>query len=60
MLAKSLSSLAHAVAAGFALGAWVPVIPASRVDVLLTRVASCAFAVMVAAARRQSASASIP
>ncbi len=60
MLAKSLSFLAHADAAGIVLGARVPVILTSRADSLLTRLASCAVAVMVAAARRQSASVSIP
>jgi len=59
MLAKSLSFLAHADAAGIVLGARVPIILTSRADSLLTRLASCAVAVMVAAARRQSASASI-
>jgi phosphate acetyltransferase len=37
----------------------VPIILTSRADSLLTRLASCAVAVMVAAARRHSASASI-
>jgi phosphate acetyltransferase len=59
MLAKSLSFLANADAAGIVLGARVPIILTSRADSLLTRLASCAVAVMVAAARRQSASASI-
>jgi phosphate acetyltransferase len=59
MLAKSLSFLAHADAAGIVLGARVPVILTSRADSLLTRLASCAVAVLVAAARRASASASI-
>ncbi len=59
MLAKSLSFLAHADAAGIVLGARVPIILTSRADSLLTRLASCAVAVMVAAARRHSASASI-
>src|ERR1700722_4324637 len=59
MLAKSLSFLANADAAGIVLGARVPSILTSRADSLLTRLASCAVAVMVAAARRQSASASI-
>src|SRR5271170_6845241 len=59
MLAKSLSFLAKADAAGIVLGARVPIILTSRADVLLTRLASCAVAVMVAAARRQSASAAI-
>jgi phosphate acetyltransferase len=59
MLAKSLSFLAHADAAGIVLGARVPIILTSRADSLLTRLASCAVAVMVAAARRQSVLASI-
>ena len=60
MLAKSLSFLAGADAAGIVLGARVPVVLTSRADSLLTRLASCAIAVLVAAARRRSASASIP
>jgi phosphate acetyltransferase len=60
MLAKSLSFLAQADAAGIVLGARVPIILTSRADSVLTRLASCAVAVMVAAARRKSASASIP
>src|SRR5690348_10897106 len=59
MLAKSLSFLAHADAAGIVLGARVPIILTSRADSLLTRLASCAIAVMVAAARRGTASAAI-
>lgn len=59
MLAKSLSFLAHADAAGIVLGARVPVILTSRADSLVTRLASCAVAVMLAAARRKSAAASI-
>jgi phosphate acetyltransferase len=59
MLAKSLSFLAQADAAGIVLGARVPIILTSRADSLLTRLASCAVAVMVAAARRKSASAAI-
>jgi phosphate acetyltransferase len=59
MLAKSLSFLAGADAAGIVLGARVPIILTSRADSLLTRLASCAVAVMVAAARRKSAAASI-
>jgi phosphate acetyltransferase len=59
MLAKSLSFLAHADAAGIVLGARVPIILTSRADSLPTRLASCAVAVMVASARRQSASVSI-
>ena len=59
MLAKSLSFLAQADAAGIVLGARVPIILTSRADSLLTRLASCAVAVMVAAARRKSASSSV-
>jgi phosphate acetyltransferase len=59
MLAKSLSFLAHADAAGIVLGARVPVILTSRADSLLTRLASCAVAVLLVAARRRSAVAAI-
>ena len=59
MLAKSLSFLAGADAAGIVLGARVPIILTSRADSLPTRLASCAVAVMVAAARRASAAAAI-
>jgi phosphate acetyltransferase len=59
MLAKSLSFLAGADAAGIVLGARVPIILTSRADSLLTRLASCAVAVLVAAARRESTATSI-
>ena len=59
MLAKSLSFLANADAAGIVLGARVPVILTSRADSLISRLASCAIAVKVAAARRKSAPAAI-
>ena len=59
MLAKSLSFLAHADAAGVVLGARVPIMLTSRADSLVTRLASCAVAVMLAAARRKWLSASI-
>ncbi len=59
MLAKSLSFLAKADAAGIVLGARVPVILTSRADSLLSRLASSAVAVVVAAARRKSAAPSI-
>jgi len=52
MLAKSLSFLAGADAAGIVLGTRVPIILTSRADSLPTRLASCAVAVMVAVARR--------
>ena len=59
MLAKSLSFLAGADAAGIVLGARVPIILTSRADALLTRLASCAVAVLVAAARRATPAAAI-
>ncbi len=52
MLAKSLSFLAGADAAGIVLGTRVPIILTSRANSLPTRLASCAVAVLVAAARR--------
>jgi len=54
MLAKSLSFLAGADAAGIVLGARVPIILTSRADSLITRLASCAVAALVAKARRES------
>jgi phosphate acetyltransferase len=54
MLAKSLSFLAGADAAGIVLGARVPIILTSRADSTMTRRASCAVAVLVAKARRDS------
>ena len=54
MLAKSLSYLAGADGAGIVLGARVPIILTSRADELLTRLASCAVAVLLVAARQTS------
>jgi len=54
MLAKSLSFLAGADAAGIVLGARVPIILTSRADSVMTRLASCAVAALVAKARRES------
>jgi phosphate acetyltransferase len=54
MLAKSLSFLAGADAAGIVLGARVPIILTSRADSDITRLASCAVAVLVARARREA------
>jgi phosphate acetyltransferase len=56
MLAKSLSFLAGADAAGIVLGARVPIMLTSRADSLLTRLASCAVASLVAEARRGNTS----
>ena len=55
MLAKSLSFMADADAAGIVLGARVPIILTSRADSVTTRLASCAVAALVAKARRESA-----
>jgi phosphate acetyltransferase len=51
MLAKSLSYLAGADAAGIVVGARVPIILTSRADSLIARRASCAVAVLMAHAR---------
>jgi len=59
MLAKSLSFLADADAAGIVLGAKVPVILTSRADNEIARLASCAIAQLLVAARKSSAAASI-
>jgi phosphate acetyltransferase len=48
MLAKSLTFMAGADAAGIVLGARVPVILTSRADSVQARLASCAVAVLVA------------
>ncbi len=55
MLAKSLSFLANADAAGIVLGARVPIILTSRADSILARLASCAVAALVAESRRADA-----
>ncbi|MBM6595260.1 phosphate acetyltransferase [Microvirga pudoricolor] len=52
MLAKSLTFLADADAAGIVLGARVPIILTSRADATITRLASCAVASLVADAAR--------
>ena len=59
MLAKSLSFMADADAAGIVLGARVPIILTSRADSVMTRLASCAVAALVAQARRSSVAKSI-
>ncbi len=53
MLAKNLSYLAKADAAGIVLGARVPVVLTSRADSVRARMASCAIAVLYAEARRR-------
>jgi phosphate acetyltransferase len=59
MLAKSLSFLAGADAAGIVLGARVPIILTSRADSVITRLASCAVASLLADARRRKMSAAV-
>lgn len=53
ILAKQLTFLGHADAAGIVLGARVPIILTSRADTLRTRILSCAMAVLLATARRE-------
>jgi phosphate acetyltransferase len=55
MLAKNLVYLSKADSAGLVLGARVPVVLTSRADSVRARMASCAVAVIYAAARRASA-----
>jgi len=59
MLAKSLSFLADADAAGIVLGAKVPIILTSRADEEMARLASCAVAQLLVAARKSAASSAI-
>ena len=54
MLAKNLSFLSNADAAGIVLGARVPVILTSRADNVRTRLASCAVASLLAHSQRAS------
>lgn len=56
MLAKNLTFLSHATAAGIVLGARVPIVLTSRADSIRTRLASCAVAAIYANARRARAS----
>ncbi|MBT0671522.1 bifunctional enoyl-CoA hydratase/phosphate acetyltransferase [Novosphingobium profundi] len=55
MLAKQLTFLGDADAAGIVLGARVPMILTSRADSLRTRLASCAVAVLMARAQTKAA-----
>jgi len=48
ILAKTLSFMAHAEAAGIVVGARVPIILTSRADSLESRIVSCAIAVHLA------------
>jgi phosphotransacetylase len=56
MLAKQLTFLGHAEAAGIVLGARVPVILTSRADSERARLLSCALAVLIAEAHRRGLS----
>jgi phosphotransacetylase len=56
ILAKQLTFLANADAAGLVLGARVPIILTSRADSVVSRIASCAVALLVAHARRGTGS----
>ena len=55
MLAKNLTFLSRADAAGIVLGARVPIILTSRADSQRARIASCGVAALFAAARRRAA-----
>jgi phosphate acetyltransferase len=59
MLAKNLTFLAKADAAGIVLGARVPIVLTSRADSVRARMASCAVAVLYADARRRAAAAPV-
>jgi phosphate acetyltransferase len=54
MLAKNLSFLSRADAAGIVLGARVPIILTSRADNVRTRMASCAVAMLLAYSQRKT------
>jgi phosphate acetyltransferase len=60
MLAKSLTFMADADAAGIVLGARVPIVLTSRADAVTTRLASCAVAALLANARRAKAGRALP
>jgi phosphate acetyltransferase len=59
MLAKQLTFLSGADAAGIVLGARVPIVLTSRADSLRTRQASCAVAVLLADAKRKESEGSL-
>jgi len=52
MLAKQMTFMGGADAAGIVLGARVPIVMTSRADDTRTRLASCAVAAILAASRR--------
>jgi phosphate acetyltransferase len=53
MLAKQLTFMADAEAAGIVIGARAPIVLTSRADSARTRLASCAVAVLFAEAQRK-------
>jgi phosphate acetyltransferase/phosphate butyryltransferase len=53
ILAKQMTFINHADAAGIVMGGRVPIILTSRADTLRTRILSCALAVLVVYARRE-------
>ena len=59
ILAKQLTFLANADSAGLVLGARVPIVLTSRSDSVRSRIASCAVAMRVAHARRQTSRAGV-
>ena len=59
MLAKNLTFLSHADAAGVVLGARVPIVLTSRADSVRTRLASCAVAALYANSLRTKAAAAV-
>lgn len=59
ILAKQLTFLTKAEAAGIVLGARVPIILTSRADSVRSRLASCAVAVLLAHARRNAQTAAV-
>jgi phosphate acetyltransferase len=55
MLAKQLEYLAEAQSAGIVLGARVPIVLTSRADKTISRMASCAIALLLARYKRTTA-----
>jgi len=60
MLAKQLEYLADATGAGIVIGAKVPIILTSRSDTILTRLASCAVALLLARYQRKKPARTAP
>jgi phosphate acetyltransferase len=60
ILAKQLTFMSNADAAGVVLGAGVPIVLTSRADPARARLASCAVAVLAASARHSPREAAVP